>query len=107
MNINEIQWTSSTLRMNSKQSRSSEYCACISYFVYSNAQMTPVRIFGEPYAHKICAVDIFGNISRSQAISPVAKSHHVLGRGLMIQRVILIFIKCFLANQNQLLFMKV
>ena len=35
------------------------------------------------------------------------KSHHVLGRGLMIQRMILIFIKCFSANQSQLFNTKV
>ena len=33
-----------------------------------------------------------------QAISPVVKSHHVLGCGLMIQRMILIFIKCYSEN---------
>ena len=49
----------------------------------------------------------FWNITRRQAISPVAKFHHVLGRGFMIQRVILIFIKCLSANQNQLFYMKV
>ena len=37
----------------------------------------PVRIYGEPYAHKFCAVDIFWNITRRQAISPVAKFYHV------------------------------
>ena len=42
----------------------------------------------------------FWNITRRQAISPVAKFHHVLGRGFMIQRVILIFIKCLSANQK-------
>ena len=31
--------------------------------------------------------------ARRQAISPVVKFHHVLGRGFMIQRVIMIFIK--------------
>ena len=49
-----------------------------------------------------CAVDIFWNIIRRQAISPVSKFHHVLRRGFMIQRVILIFIKCLSAIQNQL-----
>ena len=42
-----------------------------------------------------------------QATSHVAKFHRVLGRGFMIQRVILIFIKCLSANQNQLFNMKV
>ena len=51
---------------------------------------TPVWIYGEPDAHKFCAVDIFLNITRRQAILPVAKFHHVLGRGFMIQQVILI-----------------
>ena len=69
--------------------------------------MTPVRIYGEPYEHKFCAVDIFWNITRRQAISPIAKTHHVLRHDYMIQRVILIFIKCVSANQNQLFYMKV
>ena len=37
--------------------------------------MTPVRIYGEPYVHKFWAVDIFWNITRRQAISPIAKFH--------------------------------
>ena len=45
--------------------------------------------------------------SSTWAISPIAKFHHVLGRGFMIQREILIFIKCLSANQNQLFYMKV
>ena len=49
----------------------------------------------------------FWNITRRQAISSVAKFHHVLGRSFMIQWVILIFIKCLSANQNRLLYMKV
>ena len=85
-------------------------CACTSYSVYilyifciysiSKAQVTPVRIYGEPKAHKIWAIYNFWNITRHQAISPVAKSHHVLECGLLIQLVILIFILCFSANQN-------
>ena len=67
----------------------------------------PVRIYGETYVYKFCAVDIFWNITRHQAISPVAKFHHVLGRGFMIQRVILISIKCLSVNQNRLFYMKV
>ena len=51
---------------------------CISYSVNSNAHTTPVIIYGEPDAHKFCAVDIFWNISRRQAILPVAKFHHVV-----------------------------
>ena len=62
--------------------RSSEYCVCI----YSNAHTTPVRIYGEPYAHKFCAVDNFWNITRRQVISPIATFHHVLGRGFVIPR---------------------
>ena len=58
----------------------------------------------EPYAHKFYAVDIFGNITCRQAISPVTKFCYVLGHGYMIQRVILIFIKCLSANQNQLFY---
>ena len=52
--------------------------------LYSNAQMTPVRIYGELYALKFCEVDNFWNINRRQAISLVAKSHHVLGRNINI-----------------------
>ena len=59
------------------------------------------QIFCEPYAHKFCSVDIFWNITRRQAISPI------LGHGFTIQRVILIFIKCLSANHNQLFYMKV
>ena len=79
----------------------------ISYSVNSNAHTTPVWIYGEPYAHKFCAVYIFWNITRRQAISPVAKFHYMLGGDFMIQRMILIFIKCISANQNQLFYMKV
>ena len=32
---------------------------CISYSVYSNAQTMPVKIYGEPYAQELFAVDIF------------------------------------------------
>ena len=80
---------------------------CIAYSLNSNTQMTSIRIYGEPFAHKFCAVDIFFNITRRQALTHVAKSHQVLGRGFMIQRVILIFIKCLSANQNQLFNKKV
>ena len=66
-----------------------------------------VFVFSTPHAHKFCAVDIFWNITRRQAISPVAKSCHVLGRGFMIHWVILNFIKCLSANQNRLFYMKV
>ena len=71
--------------------------------------MTPFRIYGKLYAHKFCAVDNFWNIARRQAISSVPKFHHVLGRGFMIQRMILLFIKCLSANQNhlQVFYMKV
>ena len=94
-------------RLVSKQSMSSKYLY-ISHSVCSNAHTTPVRIYGEPYMHKFCAVDFFfleyhsssSNITRCQF-------HHGLGRGLMIQRVILIFIKCLSANQNQLFYLKV
>ena len=63
-----------------------------------NGHTTPVRIYSEPSS---------GNITRRQAISLVAKFHHVLWRGFMIQRVNLIFIKCLSANQNQLFYIKV
>ena len=49
----------------------------------------------------------FWNTTRRQVISSVAKFHHMLGRGFMIQRGILIFIKCLSANQNELFYMKV
>ena len=55
--------------------------------------------------HKFCAIDIFWNIARRQAISTVSKSHHVCGRGLMIQRVILLFIRCFSGKRNQSFFL--
>ena len=49
---------------------------CISYSVNSNSHTTPVRIYGEPYSHKFCAVDIFfknhpssSNITRCQVPS--------------------------------------
>ena len=48
----------------------------------------------------------FRNITRRQVISPVAKIHHVLGRGLLIQRVILFFTKCLSANQNQIFYIE-
>ena len=81
--------------------------ACISYSVNWKAHTTPVRIYGEPYTHKFCAVDLFWNITHHQAISPDAKFHHVLGPGFMIQWVKLIFVKCLSANQNRLFYMKV
>ena len=37
-----------------------------------------VRIYGVPCMHEFCAVDVFWNITRRQAISPVNKSHYVL-----------------------------
>ena len=80
---------------------------CIFHSVNSNAHTTPVKFFCEPYAHKFSAVDILWNITRCQAIPSFAKIHHVFGRGLMIQRIILIFFKCLSANQIQLYYMKV
>ena len=53
-------------------------CACISNSVPSNAQRMLVRIYGVPCMHEFCAVDVFWNITRRQAISPVNKSHYVL-----------------------------
>ena len=93
--------------MVSKQSRSSEYLSL--HFVLHNfkAHTTPVRIYSEPCAHKFCVVDIFWNISRPHAISPIAKFHHVLERSFIIQRVIFSFIKCLSANQNKLVYMRV
>ena len=51
-------------------------CVCISYSIYSNAHTTPVRIFGEPYTHKFCAVDIFWNITRCLVPSHVKAWFH-------------------------------
>ena len=56
------------------------------YFEYSKTQMTPVRIYGEPFANKFCAVNIFGNIIRRQPILPVIKYLHVLGCGLRFRQ---------------------
>ena len=44
---------------------------CISYSLNSNAHTMSLRIYCEPYAHKLFAVDIFWNITRCQVISPV------------------------------------
>lgn len=66
-------------------------CACISYSVYSDAHMRPIRIFCERKAHKFYAGDNFWNITGRQEMSPVAMFHNVLGRGFVIQQVILIF----------------
>ena len=56
---------------------------CVSYSVNSNAHTTPVRIYGEPYAHKFSAVDIFleyhpssSNITRCQVPSRVRAWFH-------------------------------
>ena len=45
--------TSSRLRWVSKQSRSSEYLSLYFVLTISNAHTTPVRVYGEPYAHGI------------------------------------------------------
>ena len=64
---------------------------------------------GELYMCKLCTIEIFWNIICCQIISlsTIAKFHNVLGCGFMIQWVILIFIKCFSSNQNQLFYVKV
>ena len=77
------------------------------YSVYSNAQMRPVKIYGKLLAQEFCSVYIFWNFNRRQAMSPIAKFHHVVGRGFMIQRVIFIFIRYFLASQNKIFYVKV
>ena len=88
--------------------------------------MTPVRISDGPYVHKFCAVVIFSNITRRrQAISPITKFPHVLGRDsagdidfdqmslsqllstILHESIILIFIKYLSANKNNLFYMKV
>ena len=81
-------------------------CACI-FVLRLFKRSYDARIYGEPYAHKFCAVDNFWNVTRRQAILPVATFHHVFGRGFMIPRAILIFIKCLPANQNQQFYVKV
>lgn len=53
--------------------------------------MRPIRIFCETKAHKFYAGDNFWNIIGRQEMSPVAMFHNVLGRGFVIQQVILIF----------------
>ena len=64
-----------------------------------------IRRQSEPYVHRFCAVDIFNNITRRQAISPVAKFNHMLGRGFMIQRVILYSYLMFEKSIDQTLFL--
>ena len=64
------------------------------YSVNSNAHSTPVRIYGESYAHKFCAVV---NITRCRVQSSVRAWFHV--------SAILIFIKCLSANRNRLFYM--
>ena len=61
----------------------------ISYFVNLNAHRTPVINSAQSI--------FFWNITRGQAISPVAKFHHVEGCGFTIQRMVFIFIKCLSA----------
>ena len=60
----------------------------------------PVRIYGELYVHKFCAVNIFMNNTHRQAISPVAKFHHVLGCGFMMQWVMVFFIQISLSQSE-------
>ena len=50
-------------------------CVHISYSVYSNAHTTPVRIYGEPYAHKFCAVDNFQILEYHPSSSNITRSH--------------------------------
>ena len=56
---------------------------CISNSVNLNAHTSQVRIYGKPYAHKFCAVDIFleyhpssSNITRCQVPSRVRAWFH-------------------------------
>ena len=71
--------------------------------VNSNTHTKPVRIYGEPINS---AVDFF-------EISPVINQYNplpsffMLGLGFMVQRVILIIVKCLSANQNQLFYIKI
>ena len=91
-------------------------------FGFKTIQVKWIFVFRTPYIHTLIrrqsesmvnrtrinsAQSIIFYITRRQAISTVAKLHHVIGRGFVIQRVILIFIKCLSANQNQLFYMKV
>ena len=73
----------------------------ISHSVNSNAHTTPLKIHEQPNAHQFCAVDIFWNITHRLAKSPVVKFHHGLGRGFMIQRVILILINQIYIIQSE------
>ena len=99
--------TSSTLRLVPKQSRWSE---CLSlYFVFCKFKRfydATMNLWWTVCA-QILRSRYFWNITRRQEISPVAKFHHLQGRGFMIQRGILMFIKCLSANQNQLFYIKV
>ena len=53
---------------------------CISFSVNSNAHTTPVRIYGDPFAHKFCAVDIFGEYqSAVKQYHPLPSSITCLG----------------------------
>ena len=61
------------------QKRIITFTVSFSSLVNSNAHTTPVWIYSEPYAYKFSAVDIFWNITRRHAISPVPKFHHLLG----------------------------
>ena len=91
----------STLRLVSKQSRSSEYL-CF-YFVLRIFKRSWMRRKWESMVNRTSInsaqsiIFKFWNITRRQPISPVATFHRVLGRGFMIQRVVLIFIKCLSA----------
>ena len=73
-------------------------CVCILF--------KPVRIYGKPYAHKFCAVDIFWeyhpsstNITRCEVPLHVKAWFH--------DSPVDIDIKCLSPNQNQLFYMKI
>ena len=87
----------------SKQSGSSEYlCLCI--FKVE----TLIRHQSESMVNCINSAQwIIVGISTIIKQYPIATFHHILGRGFIIPWVILIFIKCLSAYQNQLFYMKV
>lgn len=67
-----------------------------------------VCLDGEPYAHEFRAINIlFCNTTHFQVLLIVATFYHTGGRGFTIQRVTVIFIKCFQSMRSQLIFMKI
>ena len=95
LNVNQIHLHDVWFQNNPGQNNPGQLniCVCISLSVYSNAQTTPFRIYGKPYAHNFCAVDILRSIATRQAISSVPKFYDMLGRGFRIQRMNIVKVK--------------